>query len=352
MDIAVSMNSAHDSINGSSAFVINTSTIYIVGVPCHNLNGIEAFVNLTNLTCGMCNLDSIHIFPTSLRYAQLSYNKLRSLPTLPNNLLSLDCSNNSKLKTLPSLPNTLGFLNCMVDSLTSLPNLPTSLTDLYCGSNSLKSLPNLPSTLSFLDCSVNSISTIPSIPTNLKQLICSNNQLTQLPTLNFGLKDLECQSNPITCFPKLPSTLDSLRYNNTLISCIPNYVSIKHYCSPLLSTLPICNHTNTNTCPIICIKHDTINKTICGNQLYSFHNQTLTQSGTYHDTLQNYLGCDSIITLNLTVNNCGSNGWYAVPDTNFQKTLITLGYASSMNLNHDSINSFSMNVLGWKKRRS
>jgi hypothetical protein len=40
---------------------------------------------------------------------------------------------------------------------------------------------------------------------------------------------------------------------------------------------------------------------------YSFNNQTLTQSGIYYDTLLNSTGCDSIITLNLTINSTASN---------------------------------------------
>jgi hypothetical protein len=42
-------------------------------------------------------------------------------------------------------------------------------------------------------------------------------------------------------------------------------------------------------------------RTISACSSYIFNNQTLTQSGTYKDTLQNASGCDSIITLNLTV---------------------------------------------------
>jgi alpha-tubulin suppressor-like RCC1 family protein len=44
----------------------------------------------------------------------------------------------------------------------------------------------------------------------------------------------------------------------------------------------------------------TLNQSACGS--YTFNNQTLTQSGTYKDTLQNVAGCDSIVTLNLTIN--------------------------------------------------
>jgi hypothetical protein len=46
----------------------------------------------------------------------------------------------------------------------------------------------------------------------------------------------------------------------------------------------------------------TINQTTCINNPYLFNAQSLTVSGTYYDTLVNQFGCDSIITLNLTVN--------------------------------------------------
>jgi len=42
--------------------------------------------------------------------------------------------------------------------------------------------------------------------------------------------------------------------------------------------------------------------TRCSNQPYSFNGLSLTNSGTYFDTLINSLGCDSILQLNLTVN--------------------------------------------------
>ena len=45
----------------------------------------------------------------------------------------------------------------------------------------------------------------------------------------------------------------------------------------------------------------TINATIAQGQSYLFNNQNLTSAGTYSMTLQNSAGCDSVVTLNLTV---------------------------------------------------
>ncbi|WP_158085188.1 hypothetical protein, partial [Niastella vici] len=42
--------------------------------------------------------------------------------------------------------------------------------------------------------------------------------------------------------------------------------------------------------------------TICNNQLpYSWNGNTYNAAGTYKDTLKNVAGCDSIVTLTLTV---------------------------------------------------
>ena len=49
---------------------------------------------------------------------------------------------------------------------------------------------------------------------------------------------------------------------------------------------------------------NTLNQTACNS--YTFNNQTLIQSGIYFDTLTNSIGCDSIITLNLTINSANA----------------------------------------------
>jgi N-acetylneuraminic acid mutarotase len=49
------------------------------------------------------------------------------------------------------------------------------------------------------------------------------------------------------------------------------------------------------------VKSGNINATICENQPYLWNGQSLTKSGVYLDTLVNAKGCDSFLTLNLTV---------------------------------------------------
>ncbi|MDR1757459.1 MAG: T9SS type A sorting domain-containing protein, partial [Bacteroidales bacterium] len=45
-----------------------------------------------------------------------------------------------------------------------------------------------------------------------------------------------------------------------------------------------------------------IDTTICHGEIFTLHGITASVSGTYLDTLQNIFGCDSIVILNLTVN--------------------------------------------------
>jgi hypothetical protein len=56
-----------------------------------------------------------------------------------------------------------------------------------------------------------------------------------------------------------------------------------------------------------CCVATTSNQSQTACNTYLFNNQTITQSGIYYDTLINTTGCDSIITLNLTINNPTSN---------------------------------------------
>ncbi|MDG1330838.1 MAG: T9SS type A sorting domain-containing protein [Crocinitomicaceae bacterium] len=60
----------------------------------------------------------------------------------------------------------------------------------------------------------------------------------------------------------------------------------------------IINLTLTNATPTT----STLNESICQGQSFTFGTQTVSTAGTYTEVIQNAAGCDSTITLNLTVN--------------------------------------------------
>jgi Leucine-rich repeat (LRR) protein len=69
-------------------------------------------------------------------YMDCSYNRLTSLPKLPNSLQTLWCQNN-QLTSLPKLPNSFQTLWCQHNQLTSFPEFPNSLQKLFCWDNQL-----------------------------------------------------------------------------------------------------------------------------------------------------------------------------------------------------------------------
>jgi N-acetylneuraminic acid mutarotase len=69
--------------------------------------------------------------------------------------------------------------------------------------------------------------------------------------------------------------------------------------------------TNTiKSVTVFAISRRTIKDTICNGASYLFNDVYLSASGTYLDTFRNFLGCDSIVTLNLTVR-ARSSGSYS-----------------------------------------
>ena len=82
----------------------------------------------------------------------------------------------------------------------------------------------------------------------------------------------------------------------------------------ILTTSGIYNDTllNSTGCDSIITLNLTINNSTSNTltqsacNSYTFNNQTINASGTYYDTLLNSTGCDSIITLNLTINNANT----------------------------------------------
>lgn len=262
-----------------------------------NLEGIQYFHSLIELTCAANKISNVSLLPENLKKFSCQDNYMQSIAMLPSKLEYLFCQDNG-LRTLPALPETLTYLNIhgnFISQLPTLPNglkflygeggkldslpiLPDSLEELsyaYCG---IKTLPKLPPNLKLLDISKNQINSIPNVPpglkflivnncgltqlpilpSTLKILICHNNKLTELPALPPNLITLQCANNQIRCIPALPVTLKDtndvilgrwgwlemkgISMENNLFTCLPNYVSIMD--STLLS-YPICTEGDT-----------------------------------------------------------------------------------------------------------
>jgi Leucine-rich repeat (LRR) protein len=237
----------------------------IISFGIADFTGIEAFTNLTSLTCNNNELTSLNISTlTNLTYLDCSNNQnlnitlayypgistlilpsTGSLETLilhTNDLGTLDLSSQTSLTilntsfnhintlTLPNT-NTLTNLNTSYNLLTTL-NLSafTSLIDLSCGNNNINTL-TLPitNTITSINCQRNQITTIDASPyTSIISLICDNNNINsftlpntntlttlkcfvnQIPSLdisnNTGLTHLDCRNNPLTNLNLLQNT--------------------------------------------------------------------------------------------------------------------------------------------------
>ena len=69
-----------------------------------------------------------------------------------------------------------------------------------------------------------------------------------------------------------------------------------------LQTVNDCDSVIVLTLSVNPVYHDTINAEICEGSVYPENGFNVNEAGTYTQTLQTINGCDSIITLNLTVN--------------------------------------------------
>ncbi|MFM2224497.1 MAG: hypothetical protein RJA07_699 [Bacteroidota bacterium] len=106
--------------------------------------------------------------------------------------------------------------------------------------------------------------------------------LTVNPISTNTINQTICNGNSVVFNGNTLTT--SGNYNDTLV----NYLG----CDSILTLHLIVNQKSTNT----------ISQSICNGNSVVFNGNTLTTSGNYNDTLVNYLGCDSILTLHLIVN--------------------------------------------------
>jgi len=159
-----------------------------------------------------------------------------------------------------------------------------------------------------LTLSVNPVATTP-----LSATICSNEaydfhgrDLTQAGTYSDTLQTINgCDSvivltlsvNPVASTP-LSATICS---NETYDFHGRDLTQAGTY-SDTLQTINGCDSVIVLTLSVNHVATTPLSATICSNEAYDFHGRDLTQAGTYSDTLQTINGCDSVIVLTLSVN--------------------------------------------------
>jgi hypothetical protein len=126
--------------------------------------------------------------------------------------------------------------------------------------------------------------------------------VNQLPSVNAGINQSICQGESITLIGIGATTYS---WNNNVI----NNVAFV----PLTSNNYIVTGTDSNGCQdkdtvlVTVIPTSSSQLTQTANNTYTLNGQTYSQSGTYTQVIPNANGCDSTITLNLTINGVGIN---------------------------------------------
>ncbi len=103
--------------------------------------------------------------------------------------------------------------------------------------------------------------------------------------------------------------------------------------------------------------YDTLNKKACNQYTLPSGSQTITQGGTYKDTLSSQNGCDSILTINLSFGapnsstiNRTATGSYTVPsgDETYSISNASSGFAFTLNQQLKSLKADSAQVKTWQ----
>jgi len=120
-----------------------------------------------------------------------------------------------------------------------------------------------------------------------------------------------CQGQPVSLFASTTDTVNSFTYywsgsngfsaTGQNVTDIPQSSGTVTYSVMSVNQIgDTCFATTTNT--VFPLYHNVTNQEICLGETYTFFDQVIFQPGTYDSMFTSINGCDSLITLNLTVN--------------------------------------------------
>jgi gliding motility-associated-like protein len=106
----------------------------------------------------------------------------------------------------------------------------------------------------------------------------------------------------VTILPNTTSTVDASICNGTSYTIGGQSFSTAGTHQAVVNGVNGCDSTITLNLTLIPNLQTDLTESICQGSSYTFGNQTLTNAGNYSQTLQSVAGCDSIVNLTLTVN--------------------------------------------------
>lgn len=238
------INTNADSEIQFSEAVAYSDVISVTNLGISDLTGIEAFVNIFQLSCDSNQLSSLNVSNnTALSYLSCDNNQLTSLNVSNNTLLNfLVCRNNQLTNLDVSNCTALKYLYCEDNQINSLDvSNNTLLIDLFCNGNQLTNLDVSNNTaLNSLVCHYNQITTLDvAVNTALFHLNSSNNPLNALDVSNnVNLTQLYCGVNQLT-------SLD-VSNNTALISfdCFNNQLTSLDVSNNAALNYLLCNNNN------------------------------------------------------------------------------------------------------------
>jgi uncharacterized repeat protein (TIGR01451 family) len=205
-----------------------------------NIEGINAFVNLYNLSCTDNELSFVNILSlVNLNYFNCSSNQISDSNNIivPNNLQKLLLRNN--LFTNFNLNNLTNLIELDLNYNYQLSSIQLdgllSLQKLYCINNNLNSLSITNSNIEEIDCANNQLTSLSFENFNsLKFLHCDGNNLINLNVSNCNnLRYINCSNNQLTNIDLSTTVnLESISASNNLFNYLDfSNCSFKHYWS-------------------------------------------------------------------------------------------------------------------------
>ena len=155
-----------------------TQTINVSNKNISDLTGITYFKSLQSFDCSNNNLTiKLPSLAKTLKYLNCGFNLIWHISSLPDSLVYLNMGYNS-LDTVPNFPNSLKTIICfqIAPHDISLPTLPDSLVSLDCSTNFIYCLPTLPSTLTSMSITTTYVRCIANYPPGL--IITADSSLT------------------------------------------------------------------------------------------------------------------------------------------------------------------------------